>query len=235
MAFKKTGEDGKKEKIRMCIDFRDLNKITIPESQPFPLIDDLICCTCGCQWFTALDINSAFWSIPIRAKDRHKTGFVTQKGHYQWLNMPFGLKNAHAIFQRIITGVIRKFNLSEFCTVYIDDILIFSRTFDEHLTHISRLIEAIKTIGWKLKFTKCFFAMNSVKYLGHVISANEVQPMNDNLISIRNFPVPTKRKDIRSFLGKINFYKKFIPNAASFFLFFLFFLSSLFFSTQEEE
>lgn len=86
---------------------------------------------------------------------------------------------------------------------------------DEHLTHITRLIDAIKSTGWKLKFTKCSFATNSVKYLGHVISANRVQPMNDNLVSIQKFPVPSKRKDIRSFLGKINFYKKFIPNAAT--------------------
>lgn len=214
MAFKKTGNGSKKEKVRMCIDFRELNKLIVPESQPFPLIDDLIVRTRDCSWFTALDLNSAFWSILIRRQDRHKMGFVTQEGHYEWSNMPFGLKNSPAIFQRIITGIIRKFNLSKFCTAYIDDILIFSRTFEEHLTHIRKVIEAILSVGWKLKFIKCNFANRSVNYLGHVISKNEVRPLNDNLISIQNFPVPKNKKNIRQFLGKVNFYLKFIPNAA---------------------
>lgn len=214
MAYKKTDEDGRREKVRMCIDFRELNKLMVPESQPFPLIDDLICRARKCRWFTALDINSAFWSIPIRKRDRYKTGFITQDGHYQWSNMPFGLKNSPAIFQRIITSIIQKFNLNDFCTVYIDDILIFSKSFEEHLQHIERLLEAIQSVGWKLKFTKCNFATNSVKYLGHIISENEVRPLSDNLISIKKFPVPKSKKNVRQFLGKINFYHKFIQNAA---------------------
>jgi len=88
LAYKKEGD--KKVKNRLCIDFRSLNKLVVPESQPFPLIDDLIIRTKGCKWFSSLDINSAFWMIPIRQKDRHKTGFITQHGHWQWVSMPYG-------------------------------------------------------------------------------------------------------------------------------------------------
>lgn len=215
LAYKKTGENGTKEKTRMCIDFRELNKILIPEIQPFPLIDDIIVKTRDCNWFSALDINSAFWSIPICREDRYKTGFVTQQGQWHWVSLPFGLKNASAIFQRILSGIIRKNKLGDFCTNYIDDILIFSRTFEEHLKHLEALVEAILKEGFRLKFVKCSFATHSVQYLGHVIERNSVRPLNDNLISIRDFPTPRSRKNIRQFLGKINFYHKFIENAAS--------------------
>lgn len=106
LAFKR--DEGKKS--RLCIDFRDLNKIIVPQFQPFPLIEDLMVETIDCKFFTTLDINSAFWSIPLRIRDRPKTGFVTQDGHYQWTCLPFGLKTSPAIFQRILRNIIRKYN-----------------------------------------------------------------------------------------------------------------------------
>lgn len=208
LAFKK--EDGKKS--RLCIDFRDINKIVIPQAQPFPLIEDLVVKTRDCNFFSTLDINSAFWSIPLRIEDRYKTAFVTQEGQYQWTCLPFGLKTSPSIFQRILSNIIRKHNLSAFAVNYIDDILIFSKSFEEHLKHLSQLLEAITSEGFRLKFSKCSFAENSVRYLGHNISYNSIQPVQDNLISIRNFPIPDTRKKIRQFLGKINFYNKYVPN-----------------------
>lgn len=106
LAFKR--DDNKKS--RLCIDFRDLNKIVVPQAQPFPLIDDLIIQTRDCSMFSTLDINSAFWAIPVRINDRKKTGFITQSGHYQWTCLPFGLKISPAIFQRIISNILRKHN-----------------------------------------------------------------------------------------------------------------------------
>lgn len=213
LAYKKTGDGGLKEKTRMCIDFRELNKLIVPESTPFPVIDDIITKTRGCSWFSALDINSAFWSIPIRKKDRYKTGFVTQQGQYQWSSLPFGLRTSSAVFQRILAGIIRRNNLRGFCCNYIDDILIFSKNFEEHLQHLRALIEAIMKEGFRLKFVKCNFAQRKVQYLGHVIEENSVCPMKDNLVAIKNFPVPKNKKNIRQFLGKINFYHKYIPQA----------------------
>lgn len=137
-------------KTRMCIDFRDLNKNIVPQAQPFPLIDDIIIKARNCRYFTTLDINSAFWSIPLRIEDRRKTGFVTQDGHFQWTCLPFGLKTSPAIFQRILSNILRKHKLTEFSVNYIDDILIHSPTFKEHLDHIKKVIDAIKKEGFRL-------------------------------------------------------------------------------------
>lgn len=210
LAFKK--EDNKKS--RLCIDFRDLNKIVVPQAQPFPLIDDLVTKTRNSAYFTTLDINSAFWSIPLRVEDRKKTGFVTQEGHFQWTCLPYGLKTSPAIFQRILNNILRKYKLTDFAVNYIDDILIFSKTFSEHINHLTQLLEAIKREGFRLKFTKCTFASNSVKYLGHIIHNNTVRPVRDNLISIKQFPTPKTQKNVRQFLGKINFYHEYIPKSS---------------------
>jgi len=209
LAFKR--EEGKKS--RLCIDFRELNKIIVPEPQPFPLIEEIMTKTRNCTWFSTLDINSAFWSIPIRIKDRYKTAFVTQEGHYHWKCLPFGLKTSPAIFQRILTNIIRKHNLQKLCCAYIDDIIIFSQTFEDHARHLEKLLIAINTEGFRLKFVKCNFAQHSVKYLGHIIEDNTIRPLKDNLIAIREFPTPKTKKNIRQFVGKINFYHKYIENA----------------------
>lgn len=210
LAFKR--EENKKS--RLCVDFRDLNKIVVPQAQPFPLIEDLVMKTRNCAFFSTLDVNSAFWSIPLRIEDRKKTGFVTQEGHFQWTCLPFGLKTAPAIFQRILSNILRKYKLTHFAVNYIDDILIFSKTFTEHIRHLTMLLEAIKMEGFRLKFTKCTFASDSIKYLGHIIQNNSVKPVKDNLISIKNFPVPKTQKNVRQFLGKINFYHEYIPKSA---------------------
>jgi len=209
LAYKK--EDDRKS--RLCIDFRDLNKL-VPQSQPFPLIKDLMEKTRNCKFFSTFDINSAFWSIPLRIEDRRKTAFVTQEGHFQWTCLPFGLKTSPAIFQRILSNIIRRHQLSEFTVNYIDDILIFSKSFSEHIIHLTKLLETIMKEGFRVKFTKCKFAANSVKYLGHIIQDNAVRPLKDNLISIQNFPVPNTQKKVRQFLGKINFYNEYVPNIA---------------------
>ncbi|CAB3230820.1 unnamed protein product [Arctia plantaginis] len=201
-------------KSRLCIDFRELNKIVIPQAQPFALISDLIVKARNCKYFTTLDINSAFWSIPLRIEDRQKTGFVTQDGHYQWTCLPIGLKTSPAIFQRILSNILRNNNLKDFTENYIDDILIFSQSFEEHIDHIEKVLKAIIKEGFRLKFKKCTFAATSVKYLGHRIGNNTVKPLKDNIISIRNFPTPKTRKNIRQFLGKINFYHEYIPNSS---------------------
>lgn len=162
------------------------------------------------RYFTTLDTNSAFWSIPLRVGDRRKTGFITQEGHYQWRCLPFGLKTSPAIFQRILVNIIKKYNLTEFCTNYKDDIIVFSKTFEEHLKHIELLLQAIEKEGMKLKFTKCKFAKDEVKYVGHMIKNDTVTPLKDNIKSIKNFNTPKNKKNIRQFVGKINFDRKYV-------------------------
>lgn len=198
LAYKK--DEGRRS--RLCIDFRDLNKIIIPQSQPFPLIEDLVTKTTNCKFFSTLDINSTFWAIPLRIEDRHKTAFVTQEGHFQWTCLPFGLKTSPATFQRILSNIIRKHELSSFAVNYTDDIMIFSKTFEENVKHLSKLFEAIMKEGFKLKFSKCTFASDSVKYLGHIITNNSISPLKDNLISIRDFPSPKTQKMYNNFWEK---------------------------------
>lgn len=213
LAYRREQEGVEKTKNRLCIDFRELNKLIIPESYPFPLIEDLIAKTQGCNWFTTLDINSAFWSIPLQYEDREKTGFITQTGHYHWTCLPFGLKISPAIFQRILYGIIQKYQLTSFCINYLDDILIFSKSFKEHKQHVEKLLLAIRTEGWKLKFVKCSFAQHKTKYLGHIIENGTIKPISDNLKAIKEFPQPKSLKNIRQFLGKVNFYLKFIKDS----------------------
>lgn len=213
LAYKKD-ENGISKKNRLCIDFTELNKLIVPDSHPFPLIDDLIVKTRDCTWFSTFDINSAFWSIPLRCKDRYKTGFVTQNGQYQWTCLPFGLKTSPAIFQRILRNIIRRNGLDAFCANYIDDIIVFSKTFEDHVDHIECLLQAILKEGFRLKLLKCNFAKSNVKYLGHIVENNLTRPIFDNVLPIKNFPVPKNKKNIRQFLGKVNFYKKYIPRAA---------------------
>lgn len=213
LAYKKY-LDGKKKKDRLCIDFSALNKIIIPESQPFPLIEDLIIKARDCKWFSVLDINSAFWSVPLREKDRYKTAFVTQTGHYNWKCLPFGLKTSPAIFQRILRNALKRNGLDDFSVNYIDDILVFSKTFDEHMDHLRKLLQAIHDEGFRLSLNKCNFAKSRVKYLGHIIENNRILPIHDNVIPVQNFPTPRNQKNIRQFLGKINFYRAYIPNSS---------------------
>lgn len=117
------------KKSRLCIDFRGLNEVVIPQAQLFQLIEDLIVKTRNRKYFSSLDINSTFWSIPLRVDDRKKTGFATQDGHFQWTCLPFGLMTLPAIFQKILSNILRKYKLTNFAVNYIDDILIFSKFF----------------------------------------------------------------------------------------------------------
>lgn len=209
LVYKK--EEGRKS--RLCIDFREMNKIIVPESQPFPRIEDLTIRARNCKYFSKLDINSAFWSIPVREKDRQKTAFVTHHGHWQWNCLPFGLKSSPAIFQRVLSGVIRKNKLDSFAVNYIDDILVYSKNYEDHMEHLKLTLQALQDQGFKLNLTKCKFAQNSIIYLGHEISNNCIKPINDNLVAIKKFPSPRTKKHIRQFLGKINFYLEYIPKS----------------------
>lgn len=206
---------GEKRKTRLCVDYSLLNKIVVPEIHPFPRPEDIIEKTVNCKVFSVLDINSAFWSIPIRDEDKEKLAFVTEDNHFQWNVLPFGFKNSPAIFQRTLTNTIRRSSLNSFALNYMDDIIVFSKSNEEHLEHVKALLTAMKVAGFKLNLAKCDFAKQSVKYLGHVISHNQVKPLYDSLQAVREFPQPKNKKQVRQFLGKVNYYHKFIDNCAT--------------------
>ena len=206
-------EDGRK--TRLCVDYRQINKLVIPETQPFPRIEDIIERTVNSNYFSVLDINSAFWSIPVKIEDREKLAFITEENHYQWKVLPFGYKNSPSIFQRTLSNIIRRNIMNHYALNYMDDIIVFSKSFEEHLEHLDKLIKSLSIAGFKLKLEKCKLAQRSVKYLGHVISRNKVRPLTDGLKAINEFPSPTNRKQVRQFLGKVNYYHKFIENCAA--------------------
>lgn len=166
LVFKK--EEGKKS--RLCIENKELNKLIVPECQPFPRIDDLTVRVGNSRFFTKLDVNSAFWSTPIREKDRYKSAFVTHHGHWQWKSLPFGLKSSPAIFQRVLSSVLRKNGLGSFTVNNIDDILIFSENYQDHLNQVRSTLKVLFQEGFKLNFDKCKFAQSKVTYLSHIIS-----------------------------------------------------------------
>ena len=203
---------GEMRKSRLCIDFTGLNKLVVPESHPFPKLEDILERIANCKYFTTLDVNSAFWCIPIRVQDREKTAFVTEGGHFQWNVLPFGLKISSAVFQRVLSSIIRRNNLTGFAINFIDDVLIFSRTFSEHLQHIRLFLEAVVREGFKLKLLKCRFAASSVDYLGHHIEHNKVSPASGNLTAIQNLKRPADKSGVKSVLGSINFFRKYIDN-----------------------
>lgn len=171
------------------------------QSHKFSLIGDLMRKMRNCKYFSMVDINSAFWLIPLKiedTKDRRQKKRQILRCRRVASNGPrpqFELKSSPEIFQRILSNIIRKQKLSNLAINYIYDILIFSKSFSEHMNHLIKLLKAIVKESIRLKFTKCTFAENSMKYLGHIIQDNTIRPLKDNLISIRNFPVPKTKKN----------------------------------------
>ena len=205
-------DDGKK--ARLCVDYRKLNLITLTEHFPMPRIEDIQDKLLNAKFFTTVDIASGFQHIEIRKEDIAKTAFSSNNGHYEWVRMPFGLKNAPVIFQRVIFNLLVRYRLNGFASNYIDDIIVFSKDFESHLEHLRKLFEMLKVENIKLKLSKCEFAKESVRYLGHEISCNAVQPLRSNTLALEKLTPPTDVKTLRGFLGKINYYHKFIPQRA---------------------
>lgn len=173
MLADKTDEE---TKTRLCIDYRKLNQITIPDSHPFPRIEDIFDRIYGAKYFTTLDVTWGFWHIPICPKDIQKTTFVTMDGHFEWTVLPFGYRNAPPIFQRVIQHILFKYDLGEFTKNYYDDIIIYSSSFEKHLEHIELVFEALTKERVKLKLSKCQFACKEIKFLGHVLGENMIKP-----------------------------------------------------------
>ena len=158
---------------RFCIDCRQLNAVTKSDTYPLPRIDDLLDQLGQCKYFSTLDLASGYWQIEVKPTSREKTAFVTPQGLYEFLVMPFGLTNVPAVFQCLMQRVLAGLNPGagpDFVAVYIDDVLVFSRTMEEHLVHLQAVIKRIKEAELKLKPAKCHFARQEVEYLGHLVT-----------------------------------------------------------------
>jgi hypothetical protein len=198
-------------KLRMCIDYRKLNKATKKDSYPLPVIDEVLAMLGKAKWFSSIDLASGYWQIKVKEEDREKTAFITKYGIYEFTVMPFGLCNAPATFQRLMDKVLRPY-IGRIALVYLDDIVVFSDTFEQHLKDLATIFETLKQAELKLNREKCHFFLQSIKFLGHVISKDGVQPDEDKIIKVKNFPEPKNLRQLRGFLGLASYYRKFIKN-----------------------
>ncbi|KAK3534603.1 hypothetical protein QTP86_016754 [Hemibagrus guttatus] len=200
--------------LRPCIDYRALNKITVKFRYPLPLIPAALERLRGATVFTKLDLLSAYNLIQIREGDEWKTAFVTPTGHYEYLVMPYGLANAPSVFQDFMHEVLWEF-LHKFVVVYIDDILIYSRSMADHQRHIAEVLHRLRDYHLFLKVEKCLFHQPSVQFLEYIIDRSGVRMDEKKVAAIRDWPIPTTVKELQRFLGFANFYRRFIRGYSS--------------------
>lgn len=196
--------------FRMCIDYRGLNAITIKDRYPLPRIDDLLDRLHGAKYFTALDLTNAYNQIRVREEDIHKTAFRTEFGHFEYLVLPFGLTGAPATFQRAVTDLVVKPLGNQFLDVYLDDLLIFSKTLEEHIQHVEAVLAQLQRVKLYCRLGKCQFFQHQVPYLGHVVSAKGIEVDQSKVQVIKQWPAPNTRLELMSFLGAANFFRRFI-------------------------
>jgi transposase InsO family protein len=195
--------------LRMCIDYRALNKITIKNRFPIPLIDDLLDRLHGAKIFSKIDLRWGYNQVRIHEDDIEKTAFRTRYGHYQFKVMPFGLTNAPATFQSLVQDILRP-HLDAFVIVYIDDILIYSQNEAEHMQHVRKVLELLRQHKMYGKISKCEFFKEAVEYLGHIISSKGISTDPKKITTIQDWPQPKNIKELQSFLGLCNYYRRFI-------------------------
>jgi len=195
--------------LRFCIDYRKLNKVTRKDSYPLPRVDDLLDSLSDAQWFSTLDLRSGYWQVEIDPGDREKTAFSTQNGLFQFRVMPFGLCNAPSTFQRLMELVLAGLSW-EVCLAYLDDVVIFGRTWEEHLERLRIVLIRLREAHLKLHPKKCQFFRKCIVFLGHVISNSGVSTDPEKISSIVNWPTPTNVTELRSFLGLASYYRRFI-------------------------
>ena len=196
--------------MRFCIDYRKLNDVTIRDVYPLPRIDDSLALLGGNQFFSSLDMAAGYWQIAMADKDKNKTAFITEDGLYHFKVMPFGLNNAPATFQRLMDAVLAGLKWKTLL-VYLDDIIVFSSSFDRHIKDLHDAFIRIREANLRLKANKCSLFSSELKYLGFIVSREGIRPNPDKVKAILNMPAPNCATEARSFIGKCNYYRGHIP------------------------
>jgi len=200
--------------LRMCIDYRQLNKVTIKNKYPLPRIDDLFDQLQGARCFSKIDLRSGYHQVRVREKDIPKTAFRTRYGHFEFLVMSFGLTNAPAVFMDLMNSLFRPF-LDLFVIVFIDDILVYSRSEDEHADHLRAVLQTLRDRKLYAKFSKCEFWLKSVAFLGHIVSDEGIKVDTQKIEAVKSWPRPTTPTEVRSFLGLAGYYRRFVEGFSS--------------------
>ena len=196
--------------LRFCVDYRLLNSCTEHDSYPMPRIDDTLAQLEGNCWFSSIDMQSGFWQVPMSEEDKPKTAFLCEEGLFSWNRMPFGMRTAPATFQRMMDTLLSR-HIGQLCLVFFDDVIVFSRSFEEHMVSLATVLGCIRDSGLKIKAKKCCFALTRIEYLGHTVSQRGLEPLRSKIAKILDCPVPKTVKELRGFLGLCGYYRKFIP------------------------
>lgn len=204
----------KEGSMRLCIDYRGINNITIKDKYPLPRIDELLDQLRGASWFSKIDLASGYHQIPISEGDVMKTAFRTRYGQHEFVVMPFGLTNAPAAFMRLINEVFHDY-LDKFVIIFIDDILIYSKTEVEHKAHLKLVLEWLRNHKLYAKFRKCSFWKREIGFLGHRVSGEGVSVDSEKVKAIEEWQRPSMVSEVRSFLGLAGYYRKFVKNFSS--------------------
>ena len=199
--------------IRFCVDYRKLNSMTARDAYPIPRIDDTLDALQEAKYISTLDLRSGYWQVEMNKESREKTAFISHKGLYEFNVMPYGLMNAPATFQRLMDIVLAGLKW-QCCLVYIDDVVIYSPTFEQHLVDLEKVFQALREANLTLKATKCCFCRKEMRYLGHVITQDGIKPDPTLIKAVSDFPRPQTIKDVQSFLGLSGYYRRFIKNYA---------------------
>ena len=200
--------------LRFCIDLRKINARTIKDAYSLPRIEDSLDCLEGSVLFTSLDLRSGYWQVQMKESSIPYTAFtVGPLGFYECVRMPFGLTNAPATFQRLMESCLGDLHL-KFCIIYLDDIIIFSKTPKEQIERLRKVFEKLAEAGLRLKPSKCEFFRTELRYLGHVVSAKGIATDDKKIKAIVKWPRPETVTEVRSFLGFCNYYRKFIHQYA---------------------
>ena len=200
-------------KLRFCVDYRRLNAITTKDVFPLPRVDDILDALGGAKYFSSLDLLSGYWQVQLDEEAVKKSAFITFNGLYEFTRMPFGLCNAPATFQRLMQRVLGGL-LGKTCFVFLDDVLIASKTFEEHLEYLRAVLSRFCSAGLRLKPQKCTLLRRTIKYLGYMISPEGIYPDPEKTVKVANFPTPSDVSQVRQFLGLASYYRRFIANFA---------------------
>ena len=202
----------KDNSYRCCIDYRGLNNVTVKDRYPLPRVDSCLEAMTGASWFSSIDLRASYHQVSIWPPDRDKTSFICQRGLYRYRMMPFGLCNAGATFQRLMDIVLAVLHM-DVCLVYLDDIVVFSKTPAEHLERLNAVFQRLRSAGLKIKPEKCAFFRKSIVFLNHVLSADGISTDPEKIRAVVTWPTPTSVSEVRSFVG-LAYYRKYVKDFA---------------------